>query len=70
MSKEMNFAIFCIENYKSYKNLTGKAVIALFERYGVLQYLCDCYDVLHTTGYQYLNQDIDAYLSARGVKAV
>ncbi len=69
MSKEMDFTIFCIENYKSYKNLTGKAVIELFEKHGVLQYLRDYYNVLHTTGYQYLNQDIDKYLAIRGVVA-
>ena len=35
MSKEMEFSIFCVENYKQYKNLTGKQTVELFNRYGV-----------------------------------
>ncbi len=69
MSKEMDFTIFCIENYKAYKKMTGKEVIALFERHGVMKYLYEFYDVLHTTGYRYVNHDIDVYLKARGVIA-
>ena len=30
MSKEGNFLIYCIEQYKSAKNLNGKEVIKLF----------------------------------------
>ena len=65
MSKEMSFVIFCLENYKVYRSLTGKQTAALFERYGVIDYLLEGYDVLHTTGYQYMNHDIDEYLKAR-----
>lgn len=65
MSKEMEFAIFCVENYKQYKNLTGKQTVELFTRYGVFDYLHEFYDVLHTTGHQYINHDIDIYLNSR-----
>ena len=65
MSKEMSFAVFCIESYKNYKSLTGKQTVNLFLRYGVFDYLREFYDVLHTTGYQYVNHDIDIYLRAR-----
>ena len=65
MSKEMSFAIFCIENYKVHKSLSGKQTVALFRQYGVFDYLREFYDVLHTTGYQYINHDIDIYLRAR-----
>ena len=64
MSKEMEFTIFCVENYKHYKNLTGKQTVELFNRYGVFDYLREFY-VLHTTGHQYINHDIDIYLNAR-----
>ena len=57
MSKEMTFAVFCLENYK---------VSSLFERYGVFDYLREFYDVLHTTGHHYINNDIDIYLNSRG----
>ena len=65
MSKEMSFAIFCIENYKVHRSLNGKQTVALFRQYGVFDYLREFYDVLHTTGYQYINHDIDIYLRAR-----
>ena len=65
MSKEMEFTVFCIESYKRHESLTGKQVSELFQKYKVLDYLFEFYDVLHTTGYQYINQDIDIYLKAR-----
>ncbi len=67
MSTETNFAIFCLENYKAYKKLTGKQAVALFNKYGVFDYITEFYDVLHTTGYNYINNDIDLFLSSRGV---
>ena len=65
MSKEMSFVIFCIENYKIHRSLTGKQTADLFRQYGVFDYLREFYDILHTTGYQYINHDIDIYLKAR-----
>ena len=59
MSKETVFSVFCIESYKAYRSLTGWQTAELFRRYGVF------YDVLHTTGYQYINRDIDIYLKSR-----
>lgn len=70
MSKEMSFAVFCLENYKVYRNLTGTDVFNLFERYGVFDYIREFYDVLHTTGHNYINDDIDIYLKSRGVTFV
>ena len=67
MEKEMAFVIFCIENYKVYRNLSGKEILKMFNNYGVLDYLENHYDVLHTTGYQYMNKDIDEFLEIRGL---
>lgn len=66
MSKEINFLIFCIESYKAHRNLSGKSVIKLFNDYGVFDYICEFYDVLHSTGHNYINNDIDMYLKSRG----
>ena len=66
MSKEMTFTVFCMESYKQYRNLTGKAVAKLFSDYGVFDYIYEFYDVLHTTGHNYINNDIDIYLKSRG----
>ena len=65
MSKETKFTVFCMESYKLHKALSGKQVSDLFEKYGVFDYIREFYDVLHTTGYQYINNDIDIYLQAR-----
>ena len=65
MSKEMSFTIFCIENYKIHRALTARQTVDLLRQYGVFDYLREFYDVLHTTGYQYINNDIDIYLKAR-----
>ena len=66
MSKEMTFTVFCLENYKIHRNLNGQEVSSLFERYGVFDYIREFYDVLHTTGHHYINNDIDIYLISRG----
>ena len=66
MEKEMAFVIFCIENYKVYRNLSGKETLKLFDDYGVLDYLENNYDVLHTTGDRFLVNDIDEFLKIRG----
>ncbi len=65
MSKEMEFTVFCLENYKVHKSMTGKQAVELFHRYGVFDYLREFYDVLHTTGHNYINNDIDIYLKSR-----
>lgn len=67
MDKEMHFVVFCLENYKIHRKLTGKAVYDLFAKYGVIEYLYEFYDVLHTTGHNYINDDIDDFLKNRGV---
>ena len=68
MSQEAKFTVFCLESYKTYRKLTGKQAAELFEKYGVFDYIKDFYDVLHTTGHQYINQDIDLYLKARNAQ--
>ena len=67
MSQESKFAVFCLESYKVYKSLTGRETAELFEKYGVFDYIREFYDVLHSTGHQYINRDIDIYLKARGL---
>ena len=66
MSKELSFSIFCLENYKLHRNMNGREVFELFTKYKVFDYLREFYDVLHTTGSNYVNHDIDCYLAARG----
>lgn len=39
--------------------------MSLFKKHGVLDYLGKCYNVLHTTGREYIIDDIDAFIAAR-----
>lgn len=65
MSKEGKFMVFCIEQYKAVKKLTGKEVMTLFSQYGIMEYLYTCYEALHTTGINYIIEDIDEYIKVR-----
>ena len=62
MSKQGNFMIYCTEQYKLAKKLTGKQVAELFSRYPVWDYIYSCFEALHTTGVNYIVEDIDAYI--------
>lgn len=62
MTKQGDFLIYCIEIYKSSKNLTGKQVSELFSRFDVWNYIYTCYQALHTTGANYIVEDIDQYI--------
>ncbi|MBQ5328322.1 MAG: DUF3791 domain-containing protein [Oscillospiraceae bacterium] len=65
MSREGNFLIYCIEHYKNAKKLTGKQVSELFNKYRVWDYIYSCFEALHTTGDNYIVEDIDLYIEAR-----
>ncbi len=65
VSIEGKFLVFCLEVYKMAKNLTGKEAIHLFQQYGVSDYVLSCYEALHTTGTNYIVEDIDLYIEAR-----
>lgn len=64
MSKEGNFLIFCIEQYKSAKKLSGKQVMDIFRKYRISEYIVSCFEALHTTGTNYIVEDIDLYIEA------
>lgn len=65
MSREGNFLIYCVERYKNAKKLTGKQVSELFNKYRVWDYIYSCFEALHTTGDNYIVEDIDLYIEAR-----
>ena len=61
MSRQGDFLIYCVETYKNAKHLTGKQVAELFTRYRVWDYVYSCFEALHTTGANYIVDDIDLY---------
>ncbi len=64
--KVNEFVIFCIEIFKEESGLSGKETYELFDSYGVLRYLTENYDLLHTQGDKWLINDIKSYLKIRG----
>ena len=62
---DIEFMAYCLEEYKAVEHLNGKAVIDLFARYNVLQYINDHYGALHTTGGAYIVNDINRFIHAR-----
>lgn len=70
MSAEGKFLIYCTEQYKSAKHMTGRQVSELFSRYEVWDYIYCCFEALHTTGANYIVDDIDQYISQRQTAAV
>lgn len=65
MSEQGKFMIFCAEQYKLAKSLTGKQLASLFSKYQVWEYIYSCYEALHTTGTNYIIEDIDLYIDAK-----
>ena len=65
MDTKIGFIVYCIEEYKHAKGMTGKSVIELFNHYDVISYIRAYYEALHTTGRQYIVDDISAYIEAR-----
>ena len=65
MSQAGNFLSYCTERYKSAKGLNGRQVSELFTKYQVWEYVYSCFEALHTTGENYIIEDIDLYIDAR-----
>lgn len=59
------FVAFCIEEYGAAKGMSGEQVLDLFSKYGLVDYLSEFYDVLHTQGRQWLIEEIDEYIEIR-----
>jgi hypothetical protein len=64
MSKDGKYLVYCIEIYRREKRMTGKQVIGLFKKYGIMDYILSCYEDFHTTAWQYAVEDIDLFIEA------
>lgn len=69
-SKELEFAIFCIENIASRLHVDAQKVyVALSEQTNILKdYIIPEYEVLHTQSKDYIMDDIIDVMHERGVK--
>lgn len=59
------FLSFCIEQYKTEKGISGADAVQVLKLYGVLEYLAEHFDVLHTQSKQWLLADIDEFIDIR-----
>ena len=65
---ELQFLIFCIEQYRLNNNLTSAGVLSMFIRYGVDKFLRDNFEVLHSQSEEYILDEISRYLKNRKLK--
>ena len=68
-SRELEFAIFCIENIAAKLGVSAEKVYdALTEKSDVLNdYIIPEYEILHTQGKEYIVDDIIEVMKERGV---
>lgn len=66
LEKKAEFVSSCIEAYKVRHAMKGADAANMFEKEGVLDYLIDGYDVLHTQSLEYVIDEIELYLKKRG----
>ena len=65
--KVLEFVLFCVEMYAQKHEISGRVVMDRFSEYGVVDFLRDGYDVLHTQGRQYIISEIEIFLDNRGL---
>jgi len=59
------FVVYCLELYRQAEGLDGAETADIFERLGLIDYLCAGYDVLHSLGEAALIEDIRDYVTRR-----
>ena len=62
MFKHLDFIIYCIEEYKNARKLTGRQVITIFEKYNVYDFIEDSYEALHTFGSDNITWNLQDYI--------
>ena len=62
MFKHLDFIILCIEEYKNANKLTGRQVVAIFEKYNVYNFIENSYEALHTFGGDTIAWNVQDYI--------
>ena len=60
---KLEFVAFCIEQYKMATKQKGCEVEQMFSQRGVIKFLIDHYEVLHTQSAQFIQEEIVEYLN-------
>jgi len=63
--KKLAFVAFCIEEYKTEIGSTGGKVVDYFKKLGVIDYLMEFYDVLHSMSRKEILADIEKFIKNR-----
>lgn len=59
------FISFCLELYKNEKDISGAEAMSIFSQYGVLEYLTEHFEILHTQSAQWILEDIGEFINTR-----
>ena len=65
MDNTTKFLVYCVEIFKTAHKINGKQAVELFDRYGVFEYIVKFYGALHTTGPEYIIEDIAGLIEER-----
>jgi len=61
------FVTFCIEQYKTHKNLSGGEAMRMLADAGVLEYLAEHYEALHLESTRWILNDIDQLVESKAL---
>lgn len=64
-SRELQFIVFCTEAYARQKSLSSLQAYALFKAKGLISFLKNNFEVLHSQGEDYILDEITRYLKKR-----
>ena len=62
ITTEVWFLAFCVEIYKTAKEISGQVAYKYLRRTGATKYIIECCDALHTTGAEYIVDSIDDFI--------
>jgi len=60
-----SFQLFCLESYRSARNISGKNALTDFKKYNVFSFLKSGFDVLHTQSQHYILSEINRFIKQR-----
>ena len=59
------FLSFCIEQYKHKKGIKGEEAMNILAENGILDYLYEHYEILHTQSAQWITEEIESLIEAK-----
>ena len=67
MFKHIDFIVYCIEEYRNAKKLTGRQVTHIFNKYNLYDFIENSYDALHTFGGDNIVWNLQDYIQYNSV---